>query len=213
MSESHEDRLERIQRWTTANDFSDIVAARKEFHHLTGEFEEGEPWFDLRLAMFLDWYHLDRRAPDGWTPAERFLAGHRGSLDQAARRSFEWLTVTQRAALRIVSISGETLLLEDLGGGGRWLARWTLPLAGLAAGDIIGARIAVVAGAPVIGRGAVLHPRESHEAIERIVTRAREEHLPPRLLVDHLDKMRLKLDRYSNVRTRHVYQYPSDALL
>jgi hypothetical protein len=25
--------------------------------------------------------------------------------------------------------------------------------------------------------------------------------------------MRLKLDRYSNVRIRHVYQYPGDAVL
>jgi hypothetical protein len=37
--------------------------------------------------------------------------------------------------------------------------------------------------------------------------------MPPRELVDHLDKMRLKLDRYSNVRIRHVYQYPDDAVM
>jgi hypothetical protein len=37
--------------------------------------------------------------------------------------------------------------------------------------------------------------------------------MPPRELVDHLDKMRLKLDRYSNVRIRHVYQYPDDAIM
>jgi hypothetical protein len=213
MTTTHEDRLERIQRWTSANDLSDIIAARKEFHHLTGEFEEGEPWFDLRLAMFLDWYHLDRRGPDGRTPAERFLAHYRETLEQEERRNFEMLTVTQRCVLRLLSVSGSDLLLDDLGGGGRWLVRWTLPVAGIAAGNVIGARIVVVDGAPTAGRGAVLHPRESHEAIERIVARARKERMPPRLLADHLDKMRLKLDRYSNVRTRHVYQYPTDALL
>ncbi|HUT79323.1 MAG TPA: hypothetical protein VM285_16610 [Polyangia bacterium] len=213
MGETYEAQLERIQRWTSGNDLSDIMAARKEFHHLTGEFEEGEPWFELRLAMFLDWYHLDRRGPDGWTPAERFLACHRGSLPPDQLLRFELLTVTQRCVLRLLAISGTDLLLDDLGGGGRWLVAWTLPTAGLVPGDILDARIAVVDGRPVTGRGAVLHPRESHAALERIIARARDERMPPRVLVDHLDKMRLKLDRYSNVRTRHVYQYPTDALL
>jgi hypothetical protein len=213
MAGTYEEHLERIQRWNSASDLSDIVAARKEFHHLTGEFEEGEPWFELRLAMFLDWYHLDRREPDGRTPAERFLAAHRRSLDPEDLPRFQGLTVTQRAVLRIRSIDGDRLLADDLTGGGRWLATWTLPTAGLGPGDILGARLAVWEGRITAGRGAVLHPRESHEALERIVGRARSERMPPRTLVDHLDKMRLKLDRYSNVRTRHVYQYPTDALL
>jgi len=213
MAGTFEADLERIQRWTSDSDLADLVAARKEFHHLTGEFDEGEPWFEVRLAMFLDWYHLDRRAPGGSTPAERFLAHHRRVLDPEEIRRFELLTVTQRSSLRLLSISKNDLLLDDLAGGGRWLVRWTLPVVGLSVGDILCARIAMVAGRLTAGRGAVLHPREAHDAVERIIARARDERMPPRVLVDHLDKMRLKLDRYSKVRTRHVYQYPTDALL
>ena len=105
------------------------------------------------------------------------------------------------------------LELDDLGGGGRWCATWTLPSIGLAVGDIVDTRIVLVDGVPTVGRSAVLHPREAHEAIEKIVARARGAGMPPRDLVDHLDKMRLKLDRYSNVRIRHVYQYPDDAIM
>jgi hypothetical protein len=57
----------------------------------------------------------------------------------------------------------------------------------------------------------VLHPPEAHEAIFAIIARATAENYPTASLVDHLDKMRLKLDRYSNVRIQHVYRYPGDA--
>ena len=213
METGYERHLEWIQEDATASGLGDLRLAREEFHRATGEFEEGEPWFELRMTMFLDWYYLDRRGPDGRTPAERFLERRATSLSGETRRQLELLTVTQRTVLRLVKIQGHRLLLDDLAGGGRWLTRWTLPTVGLCPGDLLDARLAATGDEIVTGRGAVLHPREAHDAIDRIIARARAEGMPPRELVDHLDKMRLKLDRYSNVRIRHVYQYPADALL
>jgi hypothetical protein len=165
------------------------------------------------MNMFLDYYLLDRTSPSGLTPAESFLAERGSALAPAERLAFAHLTVTLRAPFRLLRVDADELLLDDLGGGGRWRARWTLPSVGLAIGDVVDARIALVDGEPTIGRSAVLHPREAHEAIARIVARARGAGMRPRELVDHLDKMRLKLDKYSNVRIRHVYQYPDDAIM
>ncbi len=210
---SYEPYLERIQTDAASGDLGDLRLARKEFHRLTGEFEENEPWFDLRMIMFVDWYHLDRRGADELTPAERFVQNHGDDLDSAELLQFEQLTVTRRSVFRLSRVAGSRLLLDDLASGSQWSTYWAPPTVGLAVGDIIDARIAIVAGEIVTGRGAILHPREAHEALKRIIDRARSEQMPPRELVDHLDKMRLKLDRYSNVRVRHVYQYPTDALL
>jgi hypothetical protein len=209
----YDDYLERIQAEAVSGGLDEIRLAREEFHKLTGEFDEGEPWYDLRMHMFLDWYLLDRVGPQGLTPTERYLVDNRARLSPEEITQLINLTVTLRSVFRIASIRGEELLLHDLTGGGHWLTVWTLPMVGLKVSDIIDSRIVLFGDRATTGRGAVLHPREAHEAIERIIERARSEGMAPRVLVDHLDKMRLKLDRYSNVRIRHVYQYPGDALL
>ena len=213
MHESYEGLLERIEEDAARRDLGDLRLAREEFHDLTGKVEEGQPWFDIRMTMFLEWYLLDRRGPDGLTPAERFLAANAERLAPEEREAYLHLTATSRSVFRIAAIRGSDLLLDDLGGGGRWLAHWPLPMVGLSAGIVMGARIVMWEGRPTVGKGVVLHPGEAHEAIEAMVARARAEGMPPRELVDHLDKMRLKLDHYANVRIRHVYQYPGDALL
>lgn len=209
----YEEYLDRIQAEATSAGLDEIRLAREEFHKLTGEFDEGEPWFDLRMHMFLDWYLLDRVGPRGLTPTELYLVNNRARLSPEDLAQLTHLTATLRSVFRIARVRGSELMLHDVTGGGHWLTTWTLPTEGLKVGDIIDTRIAIVADQLVTGRGTVLHPREAHEAIERIVNRAVQEGMAPRELVDHLDKMRLKLDRYSNVRIRHVYQYPGDALL
>lgn len=213
MEGTHEILLERLQAHATRNGLDDARLAREEFHRRTGEFLEGEPWYEVRMDMFLDYFLLDRPGPDGRTAVESYLAARAGVLSGAERRNLESLAVSLRSVFRLRRIRGAELLLDDLGGGGRWRAGWTLPSVGLSAGDIIDARIVLLDGIAAVGRSAVLHPREAHDAIGRIVERARGAGMPPRELVDHLDKMRLKLDRYSNVRIRHVYQYPDDAVM
>ena len=210
---SYEELLDRLQAHATRNGLDDARLAREEFHRRTGEFVEGEPWYELRMNMFLDYYLLDRPSASGATPAEAFLRERGHTLDPEERLAFEHLTITLRTAFRLRRIRGTELELDDLGGGGRWRAIWTLPSVGLKIGDILDARVILVDGIPTIGRSTVLHPREAHEAIDKIVARAHGAGMPPRELVDHLDKMRLKLDRYSNVRIRHVYQYPDDAIM
>ena len=134
-------------------------------------------------------------------------------MDRKEAEQLEYLTVTMRSVFEIQEIREKWLTLQDIVRGGKWFVESEFPTVGLNRGDIMGARIVFFGGRPTIGRGIVLHPKEAHEAILEIVARAREEGYPSSKLIDHLDKMRLKLDRYSNVRIQHVYRHPSDALL
>ncbi len=213
MLEVYEDYLDLIETEAIKDGIGDFRMAREEFHNLAGKFEDGEPWFELRMNMFLDWCLLDRPGPDNMTPVARFLTVRGNDLNVEQKAQMEYLTVTQRSVFRLIEAKGDTLRLEDLARGGEWLVHSTLPTVGLSSRDILDARIVFFGGRPTVGRGIVLHPREAHEAINEIVDRAQTEHLPPATLVNHLDKMRLKLDRYSNVRIKHVYKYPGDAVL
>ena len=164
------------------------------------------------MTMFLDWYILDRPGPNGLTPVEHYMVRHSQDMDPVEIKQLEYLTVTMRSVFLLQAVDKERLWLQDIVRGGQWLVKSTVPTVGLTKGDILGARIVFFDGEPTMGRGIVLHPKEAQEVILEIVSRARREGASPKKLVEHLDKMRLKLDRYSNVRIQHVYRHPSETL-
>jgi hypothetical protein len=213
MSETYEDYLAVIEKDAVRDGYGEFRLAREEFHNNTGVFEDGEPWFENRMKMFMDWYLLDRIGHSGMRPIEAYLSSHGHSLAPGVLRQMELLCVTLRSVFRIVKITGNVLLLDDSASGGQWEAFGVTPIVGLEKDDIIDARLALFQGRVIMCPGAVLHPREAREAVYAIIARARAEKMPARELVDHLDKMRLKLDRYSNVRIQHIYRYPGDTRL
>ncbi len=211
MLETYQDYLEVVENDAIASGISDFRLAREEFHNASGKFEDGEPWFELRMKMFLEWYLLDRTGPDDLTPIERFIMTRGPALPPGELAQLRHLTTTHRSVFRISRIKGPDIVLRDLALGGIWEVSSTTPTAGLEREDIIQTRIIYFNHALIICHGTVLHPKEAQEAVLSIIARAKAEGMPPRELVDHLDKMRLKLDRYSNVRINHIYRYPTEA--
>jgi len=149
----YDDFLELIQAEAVSEGLDEIRLAREEFHKLTGEFDEGESWYDLRMHMFLDWYLLDRVGPQGLTPTELYLVHNRARLSPEATAQVINLTVTLRSIFRIARIRGDELLLHDLTGGGHWSTIWTLPTVGLKVGDLIDSRIVRVGDKTTTGQG------------------------------------------------------------
>lgn len=211
--ETYEDYITAIETEALKKGSGDFRLAREAFQNATGHFEDGEPWFDLRMEMFLDWYLLDRPSPSGATPVEQYLINYFEELSDKERSQLEYFTNTLRSVFEIMKLKGSELWLRDIAGGGRWAVHSETPTVGFMKGDIIGTRIVYFDKKPIVGRGTVLHPRHAREAIVKIVARAEKEDMPTQELIDHLDKMRLKLDRYSNIRIQHVYRYPGDAFL
>lgn len=210
---TYSDYIDLLEEEAAKQELAELRLAREEFHALTGTFEDGEEWFELRITIFRDWFLLERKGPDNLSPVERLLTLGHGDLTDAQYHQMELLCCTHRSVFQLQGpVIDKKLMLKDLAGGGMWNVKCDLPATGLKKDDIIDTRIVFFAGMPTFGRSTVLHPREANETILQIVKRAREEGMPGRELVDHLDKMKLKLDRYSNVRIAHVYRYPKDAI-
>jgi hypothetical protein len=212
MLNDYEDYLELIQEQGIADGLNDFRLARNEFHNLTGKFENGEQWFELRMMMFFDWYLMDRPGRNLLTPVQHFLSFHKDQLNDEQLIQMEYLTVSLRSCFQVLESNGDRLVLRDLIRGGHWNVHCTMPTVGLNRDDILDTRVVYFSGQPIMGRSTVLHPKDANETILVIVERARKESFDARQLVAHLDKMRLKLDRYSNVRIQHVYRYPGDAV-
>ncbi len=209
----YENLLQKIETDTSKENIHDFTLAREEFYKFTGKFNESEPWYEVRMTMFMDWYLLERKRMDGLTPNEYFLKLHQNNLDEQIILQLHYFAASLRSIFKIIKISGSEILLEDLINRGLWQTVWTLPLAGLQPGRIVNTRIINSKDTLFSGRGAVLHPEEAEEPIMAIIDRAISEQMPQSHISSYMDKINLKLNRYSNVKIRHVYQYPSDAVL
>lgn len=211
LMKSYEDYMERLQQAETRDGLDDFTKAREEFHALSGTFEDSEPCFELRSTMFLEWYLLDRRGGDGLTPGERLLATET-SLTEAEKQQLTYLCLSGRYGFEVVETRGAAVLLETLGTKARFLARSIATTVGLTPEDIICARLFYFGNEPTFAKSIVLHPPESRSTIRDIAARAIASRMEPRALAQYLDKMKLKFDRYSNVRIQHVYRYPGAEL-
>ncbi len=201
--------FDRLAARATGEDYVvEVRRARREFQELTGKFEEDEPWFEQRMTLFLEWYILDRPGPPGLTPAERFLLEERDDLKGYEPEIFDGLTATQRSLFRLERWQSGRIELIDMIGGGFWSVHQDQPMVGLQKGDLIDARLIPYRRDLFLGRGMIFHPRV---AADQIVVMLQEAHTRGLLafdLVNLLASLRLRFDRYRNVKVKHVYRIP-----
>ncbi len=196
-----------VRRATEADAGADLARARERFHARTGPFEPGERWYESRIRYFLDWYLIHWVSADATRPAHRVAVGdaeHRvaDALTRAARGLFEVLELAE---------TGEVRVLERVGGA-RFRIASPPPLAGsepLRAGDVFDGHLVVLDERIVLAPGLIFHPSDTHEPLGALVARARAESTPRRELLDGLLRMRMRLDRFTNMRPRHIYRWES----
>lgn len=186
----------------------EVRKARREFQDLTGKVEEDDPWFEQRMALFLEWYVLDRPGPDGLTPAERFLVEASDHLDGHEPEIYHGLTSTQRSLFRIDGWDAGRIDLTDMIGGGAWSVYQEQPMIGLQKGDLIDARIVPFRNDLYLGQAMVFHPRIASEHIVNMLEVAHASGGLTFDLVNLLASLRLRFEQYRNVKVRHVYRLP-----
>jgi len=206
--------LERLaERYVAEARIEDLRMARDEHAQLTGWFEDGEPWYEERVNHFHDWYLLDRVGEDRLTPAERYLSTEWNRLNEPERGYFEGLACSQRSVFRMVAWRQGAIGMEDLIGGAFFEVSQTIPMTGFLPGDMVDARLIPAEGEIYLGRSIIAHPREAHEAIAEILELCRSRGELDWSIADKLLKMRLKFDRYPNMRLKHVYRDPRMPIL
>ena len=197
-----EQALERILSYCTELDGGeDLARARETLHARCGEVAPGEPWYEERIRFFFDWYLCSYESQ----PAKRMIAAGLGS--ELQRRVAEACTRASRSLYRVASELSPGVVLQDLLGGGRFRAQ---PASPLRVGDVLDGFLIALDGAIHLLPGALFHPAHAHEALLEVVLRARQAELARDEVLDGLSRMRMRLDRFTSIRPRHVYRF--DAL-
>ncbi len=192
-----------VERMAREADPVSIARARVQFEALTGPFSAGEAWYEERISAFFD-YALASFEAGGLALA---FAG-RPDVTDDERAIARAITRAERSVYR-VERRGEALVTESLFG-----ARYRIARTGVAArfegGERFDGRIVSVGGALEIMPGAVFHPAETHDAMDRLLAEIGEKAPTARSqeqIADALLRIRMRFDRFTSIQARHVYRY------
>jgi len=183
---------------------TEIVKARLEFDRRRGAVCDDEELYDLHVAAFLEWYVLERPAPEGEPPVVLAIrAGGHNSEEEALLRV---LAHSQRSLFEVLEtqLAPCGLQLLDLLGGGIWRVDTETPSRGLARGDIFEARLIPWEGRVLFGPVFCFHPREACSCIRDVLRQARAQ-LTREDLLFALAQMRLRHSRMRNIAIGRIY--------
>jgi hypothetical protein len=168
----------------------------------TGEFSDGDGCYETRIRFFLDDYLC------GWRggAAGRALAM---DLEEEEREVARACLIATRGLFRVLDAELESngiRVLDELRG-----ARFRLAPEGAAArlqpGDVFDGRLLVVSNQTQLAPGLIFHPAETHAPLGELLDqlRAEDEH-PAGEVLDGLLRMRMRLERFTSIRPRHLYR-------
>ncbi len=187
--------------------------AREEFLRATGRVHEGDRSFDERMALFMEWFLLDRPLPPtGRTPAELWASRHSEALEPRLRELLLGLMASHRSLFLALGPPGgrdpNRLLVDDLLRGFRWPVTTPGGLPGVREGDVLEGRIFGLGGDVHFTTAFCYHPREVALRIRRHLERMNERRrdMGPGLL-DELMSLRLAYDRAEDAPASSIYRF------
>jgi hypothetical protein len=184
---------------------AEIAAAREDYFTRSGKVvEEDRDLFESRMASFLEWYVLERPLAGGPPPVVRAL--ERAAASDDNRRLLAYLATSHHSLFDLVAVRGDTIELEDLLGGARFLVLERRSTVGFGVGDLVEARLFWDGTRVIFGKTFLYHPRDAREealdAVEGAVARgdAREE------IFFQLARLHCRWHRHGHVAAARVYR-------
>jgi hypothetical protein len=187
----------------------ELQRAKAEYINRTGELFESDLSFERRIAAFLEWYVLDRKtsmAPD-YTPLELYLGKVSATCPAADRETLSGLTRSRLSLYAFRRSNGDSLRLVDILSDEDYIVSASAP-AGLAAGDILEARVVPYDGRLLITDIYYCHPRTARRVILKAAKRFRQEGggRDARIaLVHRIAYFANRCERYKHVNPKSIF--------
>jgi hypothetical protein len=202
--------MEELITWATpAANKDDLLLARKEYFHRTGEVFDDDRVLEMRMAAFLEHYVCDRVAPHlGGTPARaRYLEALKAESSErcAAWRAF---SQTVHGLFEVKKLAVGSVRVQGLFSHLDFAIAERRQLVGLAEGDVLECRLIPFGGVWRFSSAWCFHP---HRVAKHIRSHAR--HLQATSLVDEpafvadCAHRALKVERYRQIAVEKIYDF------
>jgi hypothetical protein len=207
MSEELEPVLRRLHEFLARPEFAqELNRAKAGYFEQVGAPKDGEPFVELRLASFIEWFlferTLDRRRQ---TPIELYLSRHGRELTEKERELCRTLTQTLHRLFQVKKIKNGVAVLRDLIDRKKYKSVRHLPK-NLHAGDMAELRLVPLGKEYVVTEAYCYHPSEAHRFILEEAKRARKNGDDPIGLMRRLMAMSTKWERYPRMKVSEIYK-------
>jgi hypothetical protein len=207
MSDVLETCLRRLHEFLARPEFAqELNRAKAGYFEQVGAPKDGEPFVELRLASFIEWFlferTLDRRRQ---TPIELYLSQHGPELSEQERELCLALTKSLHRLFQVKKVKNGEAVLRDLIDKKKYKSVRNLPL-NLHAGDMAELRLVPLGKEYVVTEAYCYHPSEANKFILAEAKRARKNGDDPIGLMRRLMAMSTKWERYPRMKVSEIYK-------
>ncbi|UCD84405.1 MAG: hypothetical protein JSU92_14210 [Deltaproteobacteria bacterium] len=198
--------FDRIVEFATGDDLPEVEKAKKDYFKLTGEVNEEDKSFEIRLAGFLDWYIFDRPL-DGIrkTPAQAFYDSLDSSSPENEREIYEGFLSTIHSIFQIEKFIASGVHIRDLFTKKRYFVEERRSI-GFSESDIMEARLVFLNGGYYFTEALYAYPREAWKFIKGEIKKYRREGKSVSGLIPRLSQANLKFERYHGIDIKEIFK-------
>lgn len=188
---------------------SEIVASKDVFFAKTGKVFEDDPFYEARMAAFVEWFILDRPLTRvGLTPVRYYYELFLPELDEQTRNSFKSLIYSLHSLFQFQGRSGPSVRVIDLYNGDKYDIFEQRQYVGINPGSIFEGRIVRSSERWYFSDTYCIHPYEASKQIVKEIKKRRLIDRDPFMeFMFELSALRLKCDRYKKVDVTQIYGF------
>jgi hypothetical protein len=187
----------------------ELRLARTQFDKRRGRVFDDDAIYEDHMALFLEWYVIERHAGCQTRPVVRELS--RKALGSEDREILVSLARSYRSVFEVVGHLSphkkggvQAIRLYDLVKSSYWAARWWHPVEGMSQGEIFEARLLPWRGDVVLGPSMLFHPTNARKLIHGLIE-SWQQSGELALAADRLAAMRLRQSRFRNISMENIY--------
>jgi hypothetical protein len=200
--------LDKIVSIFTSDAYRDhLLRAKAEYFRLTGEVHEDDPFFEPRMASFIDWYLFDRPIEgDVRPPVERYIVDRRLVFRPDERLVFEGFLENVHSLFELRGRKPGAVVLLDLLANEKRRVVERREWSAIEKGDVFEGRLIPYQGEYFFTRGFCFFPLQARKYILREAKHARKAGGDaPAELMQRLAYLRYLQERFRHVDVRRIY--------
>jgi hypothetical protein len=186
----------------------EIASAREDYFTRSGKvFEDDAELFERRVASFLEWYVLERPLAGGPTPVVRALERAIAAAEpEETRRTLAHLATSHRSLFDLVAVRGDSIDLDDVLGGARFVVHERRGTIGFEGGDLVEARLLWDGHRLIFGKTFLYHPRDARQEALDVVEAAVRRGDGRDDILFQLARLHVRWHRHGHVAAARVYR-------
>jgi hypothetical protein len=181
--------------------------ARREYEERRGKVHQEDELWEPWSAAFVEWYVIERVAPDLPPAAHTYRELARAGDPRAA--VVRALLTSQRSLFEIRAMAKGRIELLDLLGGAVFNVDEQRALHGVEVGDVAELRLVGLAGEIQFGRTFLYHPKAARPAIVERARALLAAGSTRRDVIDQIAQLRVQVTRYRHMPVARVYELGS----